>query len=762
MPDQKLLTTVAEQLAAGTPEEQIYSTLVSQGWDSGDINGAIAIQKIEHSPFTRGRGISPSGGSGAMAHESNILFQFILIAILLVASPGAYGLFTAVVVPAIKGEPVAVQDSLQGYNLLKDVPGDTATLIPVAAGSPQRQSVSNPSPVVATTVGVAPGPLTSTPAPQPTPAPVHEAGGPTITFTADAASVPSGSTVTLSWSATDATTCNGNGFNTSSRIQGIAHVLVYSPSTYTITCLNANHLSIASVSVSTTAATPPSPSPGGSPAPGPGPGPIPAPIPGGGTYPVYPGCEAPATTFARDVYIDPVNGSDVGDGSAAKPFLTFINALNAKKLKAGDHVILLPGDHGAVITSRYTNAAMAAAPVWTWIDFRPGAFVHNMDIRDMSRWLVTKAEVTPAGGEKKLLVEFSGDLGAQSNIIFADGFIYNAKDSSGWDANTWINTDDGYITRSIICSSIVRTRILNTRFALGMNTDGVSPDPTQNPVKGLMQDNIVKNFSGDGIRPIGSYILVKNNYVADEYVNAADGDQNHDDGLQSWALHGAVFTDLFIDHNWFQETTDPNRKWNADMQGISSFDGVIRNVQVTNNVVLASAYHGISWYGVKDSLIDHNTVINPNPSPGDHLLWIYVPDGKGGNPPSNVTISNNIAMSFPGVVVAGSTYQNNFTVKDPTVQFQTFNPNSNSYNLSPKPGSSIDGKGAGSSVTNPVALGPSTHHYALAPIQNDSEQQLAAVAATKTGYLGVAIDVTLVVILGFMAFFVIRRSRGIK
>jgi NAD(P)-dependent dehydrogenase (short-subunit alcohol dehydrogenase family) len=46
-------------------------------------------------------------------------------------------------------------------------------------------------------------------------------------------------------------------------------------------------------------------------------------------------------------------------------------------------------------------------------------------------------------------------------------------------------------------------------------------------------------------------------------------------------------------------------------------------------------------YGVVDSVIDHNTVANS--SSNGFNTWITVPEQTTGTPPSNTTVSNNVA-----------------------------------------------------------------------------------------------------------------------
>lgn len=420
----------------------------------------------------------------------------------------------------------------------------------------------------------------------------------------------------------------------------------------------------------------------------------------GGTYPVYPGCAAPATTFARTVYVDPA-GSDTGDGSKAKPFGPLASTLAKKKIAAGDHVIVLPGDHGVVQVSKSANPELASATTWTWFDFQPGATAKGLSIGDMAFWLVTGAEVSATRAATKSALY---TVTASHDVVLVDAHLYTVKDSKAWAAKDWIDTAaDGVFLRNGACLSVARTKILNSRFGVAILSDGKARPATS--MKVLIQGNEIANFSGDGIRPIASDVILRDNYIHDVYVNDADGDANHDDGIQMWALGGATYDNILIEHNWVQETTDPKRPLQNDLQGISQFDGVSTNVVIRDNVVLAGAYHGIALYGCQDSRIEHNTVANPGSN--GNKLWVGVFDLKDGTPSKNLTVKDNAATTFSfSAKTTGFVNTNNIAVPDPVATYTTFDKVGMVIDLTPKPGSVLAGKGAGSSLTKPPASLP--------------------------------------------------------
>jgi parallel beta-helix repeat protein len=165
-------------------------------------------------------------------------------------------------------------------------------------------------------------------------------------------------------------------------------------------------------------------------------------------------------------------------------------------------------------------------------------------------------------------------------------------------------------------------------------------------IRGLALNNEIRNISGDFIRPNGSEVLIQGNKAYDGYVSQEDGDGNHDDFIQGFALNGVPYVNVHIIDNFFQDYTLPNRKYIGYYQGISVFDGEYNNYVVRGNTVIGGAYHGISFYGGNNGLIENNTVVSSYPGFA-RKFWIYAPPTKAGVPASNITIRNNFTNSIP-------------------------------------------------------------------------------------------------------------------
>jgi len=150
---------------------------------------------------------------------------------------------------------------------------------------------------------------------------------------------------------------------------------------------------------------------------------------------------------------------------------------------------------------------------------------------------------------------------------------------------------------------------------------------------------------GLGDNDVFEYNTVQNNKIGDDF------DENHDDGFQSWTVgdDGQVgtgeVTGVVLRGNLFINALDPNDPLRSSMQGIGCFDGFFVGWIVENNVVITDHWHGISFYGMRDSRIVNNTVIDlAEGQPGPP--WIMVTAHKDGRPSENVIVRNNLSTDF--------------------------------------------------------------------------------------------------------------------
>lgn len=346
-----------------------------------------------------------------------------------------------------------------------------------------------------------------------------------------------------------------------------------------------------------------------------------------------------ANAHAAEFYVDPVNGSTGGDGSAAKPWQSLEQVVTdgafGTTIKAGDTVFLRSGHHGAPIFKGgdYTPPITVAAapgekPTAASVAFK-GA--KGFTLRGLS--ISPSYALTPTVGDIVLIDPSSARVTVEDNEIFS------VTDSSAWGAGDWINAaSSGIFVRGEGC--VARNNgVTNVRFGISVDGKGA-----------LVEKNRIVNFSADGLRGLGDDGVFQYNLIKNVYVSDADGDPNHDDGFQSWSVGPSgvgtgVVKNVVLRGNVFINREDPNQKLQNSMQGIGCFDGFFEGWVVENNVVVTDHWHGISFYGMRNSRIVNNTVIDVNDvTPGPP--WIKVTAHKDGTPSQDVVVRNNLSTDF--------------------------------------------------------------------------------------------------------------------
>ena len=346
------------------------------------------------------------------------------------------------------------------------------------------------------------------------------------------------------------------------------------------------------------------------------------------------------SAWAAERFIDPAAGSDAGDGSAANPWKTLeqVAASGAfgTTITAGDTVWLRSGHHGAPVLTGgdFTPAViLAAAP-----GQKPTA--SQITWKGAKGWALRGLSISPSyapspspGGN---MVSMDG---SSARITLEDCALFSVADASGWGADEWINVASSGVSVRGTDITVRKNQLTNVRFGISVDGKGA-----------LIEHNSIAGFSADGLRGLGDDGVYQYNLIKNVYVSDAEGDANHDDGFQSWSVGpGGVGTgvvkNVVLRGNVFINREDPSQKLSNAMQGIGCFDGTFEGWVVENNVVVTDHWHGISFYGMRDSRIVNNTVIDVNTvKPGPP--WIKVTPHKDGTPSQNVVVRNNLATDF--------------------------------------------------------------------------------------------------------------------
>jgi hypothetical protein len=384
-------------------------------------------------------------------------------------------------------------------------------------------------------------------------------------------------------------------------------------------------------------------------------------------------------------YVDPVNGSDDGDGSAQNPWRTLQQVIEdglieyyqraepynpesaltvvneGAPVRGGDRLLLRSGYHGHVACNAFifdqwlTIAAQDGhRPVLSQFKLE-GAFEkiylkHLTLLKDSYEGPGTYWEANAINyNSNACLYLASSDYWGMGSYVKVNGLtVGTTVDATDWTTADWVaKSAAGISLRSVTHAEIVNCRIENISF--GLNIEYAS-DHT------VAVNNVIKNYSGDGCRLISNNVFLAYNTITD----CLKVDDNHDDAIQSYSRGadnspgtGILYNNV-IRGNLIIGTTDFSNPLAGSPQGIGCFDGFFDGWVVENNVVIVDHYHGISFYGMRNSFILNNTVIDQGYG-NDTSPWIMVTDHKNGTPSRNCTVANNIvsrSISVSGTNVA--------------------------------------------------------------------------------------------------------------
>jgi hypothetical protein len=353
-------------------------------------------------------------------------------------------------------------------------------------------------------------------------------------------------------------------------------------------------------------------------------------------------------------YCDPTQGSPQGDGSAERPWRTIEDVLQARLIqlcdqhgkpanpsapvKPGDTVLLRSGWHGVIrIPGGYNDQpiTIAADPGHTpqvgWIEIGSGR-----------KWRVKGLTVspslapTPLGRPPHDLVMLGEQGGEDSaDLVVEDCFIYSVLDATGWAAKDWVEkTASGIWLGRHGKAHVARNNyVLNIRFGINL----CAPDC-------LCEGNVVANFSADGIRVTRDGQTVQYNVIKNNFVGAADGDDNHDDGIQAFLFNVGTGTlrDVVLRGNIILARETDGLPFPNPLQGIGCFDGPLVHFTVEKNVVCVNHWHGISLADAQGCTVQDNACFSRWPDRA--RPWVQL--GQKKNQAQGNTVHNNLAHSF--------------------------------------------------------------------------------------------------------------------
>jgi len=253
-------------------------------------------------------------------------------------------------------------------------------------------------------------------------------------------------------------------------------------------------------------------------------------------------------------------------------------------------------------------------------------------------------------GKRRASLVMLGEQGGEESaeLIVEDCFIYTALDTSAWTAKDWVEkTASGIWLGRHGRAHVARNNyILNTRFGISL----CAPDC-------LAEGNVVANFSADGIRVTRDGQTVQYNVIQNVFVNACDGDDNHDDGIQAFLFNVGTGTlrNVTLRGNIIlaRESDDP--PFPNELQGIGCFDGPLVDFTVEKNVVCVNHWHGITLGDAQGCSVLDNACFSR--WSGRARPWVQL--GQKKNQATGNTVRNNFAHSFDFSADASVQAENN-------------------------------------------------------------------------------------------------------
>jgi len=301
----------------------------------------------------------------------------------------------------------------------------------------------------------------------------------------------------------------------------------------------------------------------------------------------------------------------------------------AGKIRSGDIVRLKQSAYGSLKIEgmRFDEQVLLVA--------EPGhnAFFERVEVQQSSNLALKGLSVTSDGAVPPDTSIVQIDRGSK-NIVLDGLLVQSASNVDQWTDSDWrASARNGITSRGtdvVIKNSVLR----NVRHGISAIGDG-----------SLVQDNHIVNFSGDGMRGLGS----DSSFLRNSIRNCFDVDENHDDGFQSWSLGEdgkpgkGVVRNVVLRGNLILNYTDPNQPYKCSLQGIGLFDGIYEDWIIEDNTVIVDHWHGITVMGARNVRVSHNTVIDRNPlstiSP-----WISITQHKDGRAPVGGVVSENVMM----------------------------------------------------------------------------------------------------------------------
>lgn len=377
-----------------------------------------------------------------------------------------------------------------------------------------------------------------------------------------------------------------------------------------------------------------------------------------------------AASSSRTFHVDPLRGTDDGDGSIKRPWRSLQHVVDARQIgsqtletrrlqywkarllrnhpaprlydnpaavvRDGDTVLLATGDHGKLDLRGIYNrlpitiaGAPGADPVFSSVNIEG---VANFRFQNFA------VETAEWSANDRFRITMRPDPTARrSNNVAFDRLRVGGRNSiADFTPAEWAQTSSDGVLLFGDCLSITRSAVHDVHNAIVLYQ-----------VRKANVENVeIRDFSVDGIDFSGNSIAIRNNVIRDHWPT---GDDLHPD-----CMHGQSTPDrprygpVLIEGNVC--LSDLSARRSQIFQGINIFDGRWDDVTIRCNFVRPTLWHGISLYGVDSARIEHNIVMG---WPGDITPWIASMPSKQGRDPTANLITGNKSTGYLNAIHGG-------------------------------------------------------------------------------------------------------------
>lgn len=343
-------------------------------------------------------------------------------------------------------------------------------------------------------------------------------------------------------------------------------------------------------------------------------------------------CVLPARGLWADVHQVAPPGATARDG--VWPSLGAL--LQAGAVAPGDEIALQTGNHGKItIKGVRFNRAVTIRPATGAQARITGLVVDRSENLIFDGLQVWPDQYSPA--ETGHMIRATGST---QSIIFRNLDVRGREDAQtypGWSRGTWLKARRAGILLRGTQSAVLSSTFTGLGGGIGVTGKGAR-----------IEGNVIRGFSQDGINVTTDNVVVRGNRIED----CVKLDDHHDDGIQAWSVGAdgrpgtGTLKNLAIENNTILEWRGGSAPaLVCDLQGIGLFDGMFEGLSITNNLVMVSAYHGISVYGGRNSVIANNSLLHRTGA-GQDRPWIGVFNHGDGRPSRRMVVANNIAPKY--------------------------------------------------------------------------------------------------------------------